>query len=548
MWPFDSGYPVLRPEDVGGLPGGTAGTVLASRLSEHSGVSVLILERGPIADTWGNSVPLISGSLRPDTLAKKTMSAPFAHGNKREVIMVRAEGLGGGSCINGMLYNRGVPGDYNRWAEMGHPEWGYEKMLPHFLKSETSFSHPASKFRGKTGPWVNQKFPNSLYRSISCAKTAAYSLGIPSVPDFNDPSVPAICIWDVDVLQNHGRKRVSVFHAFLPRNVAEARKKHLKICPESLVQRVVFQKGSNGRPLAIDVEFMSADPKKGGKLFFAKARKEVIVCCGAMGSPQVLMLSGIGPAKHLRSHGIEVVFDSPGVGSYFKDHIGLPLVWSTPVEDSLRILLAKPWRAAIEIVKYLVTGGGIINPRNIPDIEITPIPIDGVDPREDFVVPKGTFSFLLTLLNPKSTSTVRLKSADPAEYALCDIGMMSDPADFGAMYKGVRLSLRMAEEMKKQGYPFEGELLVPKSESDKDIEAFMREHARTTYHYSSSCRMARLNDAESPGVVDDELRVHGVDGLRVCNTSVSPDIIAAHPMALAVVMAEKCADMILLSR
>ncbi len=187
----------------------------------------------------------------------------------------------------------------------------------------------------------------------------------------------------------------------------------------------------------------------------------------------------------------------------------------------------------------------VTNPKNIPDIEITPIPIDGVDPREDFIVPKGAFSFLITLLNPKSSGTVRLKSADPAEYALCDIGMMSDPADFGAMYKAVRLALRMAEEMKKQGYPFEGELLLPKSDSDGDIEAFMRQHARTTYHYSSSCRMARFDDAESPGVVDDELKVHGVDGLRVCDTSVSPDIIAAHPMALAVVMAEKCADMIL---
>lgn len=237
--------------------------------------------------------------------------------------------------------------------------------------------------------------------------------------------------------------------------------------------------------------------------------------------------------------------------------------------------MARPWRAVIELAKYIATGRGLLSapfvhmaiflptrllnenmevttsdpldldttlPENRPDIEIKPMPVKGIDPTPGSVMNDGFFTFMVSLLRPKSLGHVRLNSVDVYERPQCQLGLLSDPDDVAVLVKGVRLALRLADQVRNEGCPFR-DFLLPASESDKDIEEFIRANSRTTYHYTSTCRMAPKSDF-IPGVVDDELLVHGIDGLRLCNTSVFPEITAGHTMAPVVAVAEKCADLI----
>ncbi|KAF8065327.1 alcohol oxidase [Lyophyllum atratum] len=604
MWPFSPSYPELKPSDVGTpdlddidsftydyivVGGGTAGCCLAARLSKDMSTTVLLIERGPVADTWANTVPMISGNVyEQDTLARQSKAEPLVQANDREVTLLSAEVLGGGSRVNAMLYTRGVAGDYNHWRDLGHAGWSYQNILPYFIRSEKSLSQFKSPFRGDSGPWENQTFPSPPWQCLSHARNAAASLGIPSVDDFNIPSIPSVSCSTLDVVIDRNMRRSSTFHSFLPSAVANSRKGHLKICANTLVAQILFDRLEDGTPRATGVKFASSDVKAAGSYHFAQARKEIILCSGALGTPQLLLLSGVGPAGHLRSQGITVVIDSPGVGSnlvrsitlllllmpFQKDHISVPLIWDNPLEDSMHILIQKPWMAVVEIFKYLIAGRGLMSqpfvhlamflpsrllndkgellkltprdldaslPENVPDIEITPMPIRGTP---DYSPPAGAFTLMVCLLRPQSVGSVRLRSADPYARPKVELGFFTHPEDIVKIRKGVRLAMRIAEQMRTESYPLEPSPMLPASDSDADIDAFVRETCRTTYHYSSSCRMGAIDDVK-PGVVDDELRVHGVEGLRIADLSVCPEILGAHTMALAVAIAEKCADLIL---
>lgn len=237
--------------------------------------------------------------------------------------------------------------------------------------------------------------------------------------------------------------------------------------------------------------------------------------------------------------------------------------------------MKRPWKAVLELAKYIVTGRGLFSapfvhmaiflptrllnenmevtttdprdldstlPSNRPDIEIKPIPVQGIDPSPESTIQGGAFTLMVCLLAPKSLGYVRLNSTDVYERPQVQIGLLSHPDDVAVLRKGVRLALRLADQVRGEGYPFR-DFLLPASESDEDINAFIRANSRTTYHYSSTCRMAPLSD-DIPGVVDDELLVHGVDGLRICDTSVFPEVTAGHTMAPVVAVAERCADLI----
>lgn len=598
MWPFAPPYPALTPADVGIslaslkdpdsliptydyiiVGGGTAGCCLASRLSEDSGVSVLLIERGSVVDTWVNRVPLLSSDLfKEDSISRPSKSLPQNYAHNRILTIMRGEALGGGSRVNAMIYTRGVPADFNRWRDMGHPDWGYDGMLPYFVKSETSLNQPASYFRGQTGPWENQTFPSLPWPILPHVKDAAKSIGIPFCKDYNDPRVPSVSISALDIATDKNMRRSSTYSAFIPPAVAQARKDRLKICPDSLVTRVVFDSKISKKPRAIGVEFAGSKESNQGITYFAKARREVVICCGAIGTPQLLLLSGIGPAEHLQDHEIDVVLDNPGVGSHLKDHVDIPVMWNIPLDESMHVLLEKPWRAIYELVKYILTGNSLFGwpfvhmaiflpsrlinenteittadptdldstlPKNAPDLELKPMTVYGLDPPPNSTtirVKEGVFNFMTCLLRPHSSGTVRLSSANPYERPSCDLGVLSAPEDVHVLAKGVRLALRLGEQIRAQGYPIKN-FYRPSSDSDKDVEEYIRTNARTGYHYTSSCRMAPFDDIHL-GVVDDQLRVHGVNGLRLCDTSVFPDILAAHTMAPVVAVAEKCADMI----
>ncbi|KAJ7177638.1 alcohol oxidase [Mycena filopes] len=593
MWPFTPSYPSLRPSDVGSptvLPpeiddrlgvydyivvgGGTAGAVVANRLSADPTVRVLLLERGGPVDTWAARVPLIgSAYFRPGAPVYRDTAVPMENLDARTLTMYRGKALGGGSRINGMGYTRGWAGEFNQWAAEGRVGWAYEAVAPFFMKSEGWVGGKlASAEHGQDGPWKTRVLEKWYLESNARCADAAEALGIPIINDVNGPHAPAVTCAKLQMTMDLNGRRCSTFDAFLPLRLALDRKAHLKICTGAVATRLDVQDGRVG-----GVFFVTESDAAGPATFHARARREVVVCCGAVGSPHLLMLSGIGPKAHLEDVGIKTVKDLPGVGSNLQDHFGICTMYRVPLKDTFHDMRDRPLRAAKEFLKYLISGDGLFlcpyspmsfylrsdlvgpdhdlrttnldpkqldstKPENVPDIEIMAVPVNSTD--EEVPVGTGVFSLLTVLLRPRSRGTVRLESADPMKGPRCELGFLADAADRALARKAARISRRIGEEMRTQGYAMEALNFGPGADSDAELDAFINKNYRTTMHYSSTCRMAPEDDVV-PGVVDDRLRVHGVRNLRIADCSIFPDIIANHPMATAVMVAEKCVHMIL---
>ncbi|KAM5541488.1 hypothetical protein V8D89_004678 [Ganoderma adspersum] len=546
------------------IGGGTSGCVLASRLSEDRDVSVLLLEKGQVVETWSSRVPLMSGN--PTSKDFKGMvwtSVLQPNVDNRSLRIVRGEALGGATRVNGMLYTRGTPGDYNRWRDLGNPGWGYREVEPYFVKSEQSHSYTAT-YRGKAGPWQNSK-ATDWFRPTTFIDRALQEAGVEHVQDFNSLNAPAACTGFQDHMKDSSSYRHSTDRAFLPPHLVQERKARLKICTNALVTRIEFENSASGIR-ATGVHLEPSDSAAGAQGYFAKATREVILCAGALVSPQILMLSGLGPKEQLVENGITVVRDLPAVGNYLQDHV-------FPLKDSIHHMQYSPLRVVTELFRWMIWGTGLlsfsfqnvstffptqllddtltitkddprnhdtVDPDNRPDIEFMHIPSDCawvIGPR------RGAYSYLLTLIRPKSYGSVRLVSSDPRTPPAIDLGYFTNAEDFVPVRAGVRFAMRIAEDVRKQGYPF-ADLTVPESLSDEDIDRFVRKYVTSGYHYASTCRMGAEAGGERASVVDAELRVHGVRGLRVADASVFPEIIGSHTMAPTVMVAEKCADMI----
>ncbi|KAM5531174.1 hypothetical protein V8D89_015144 [Ganoderma adspersum] len=553
------------------IGGGTSGCVLASRLSEDRDVSVLLLEKGQVAETWSSRVPLMSGN--PTSKDFKGMvwtSVPQPNVDNRSLRIVRGEALGGATRVNGMLYTRGTPGDYNRWRDLGNPGWGYRDVEPYFVKSEQSHSYTAT-YRGKAGPWQNSK-ATDWFRPTTFIDRALQGAGIEHVQDFNSPNAPAACTGFQDHMKDSSSYRHSTDRAFLPQYLVQERKARLKICTNALVTRIEFENSASGIR-ATGVHLEPSDSAAGAQGYFAKATQEVILCARALVSPQILMLSGLGPKEHLVENGITVVRDLPAVGNYLQDHVCLPMGWEVPLKDSIHHMQYSPLRVVTELLRWMIWGTGLLSfsfqnvstffptqlldktftiakddprnhdtadPGNRPDIEFMHIPSDCawvIKPR------RGAYSYLLTLIRPKSYGSVRLVSSDPRTPPTIDLGYFTNAEDFVPVRAGVRFAMRIADDVRKQGYPF-ADLTVPESLSDEDIDKFVRKYVTSGYHYASTCRMGAEPSGARASVVDGELKVHGVRGLRVADASVFAEIIGSHTMAPTVMVAEKCADMV----
>ncbi|KAF7900301.1 uncharacterized protein EAF01_007603 [Botrytis porri] len=495
------------------------------------------------------------------------------------------EVMGGGSRINSMVYTRGTAADYDSWAQLGHPDWTYGKLLPYFIKSETVVGSHKSEYCGTSGadpgvgPWITQKFPFHTWRfaAYRVFSNAAKALGFVQIDDPNTPDVMVDGLPTVFFTVNEQRQRVSTFDTFLPREIVLKREEHLTLCTNTVLSR-------KDRVLRPDRVFFKLSNPKSDKIYSAKVKKEVIVCSGTLGTPQVLMLNVIGPRKHLEEHGISVIKDLPGVGSGLSDHHGIPIAWKVPVKESLTRLTIHPMLGVLESFKHIVFRSGILSlPINnitlfvqsrildqdytgidnkklatassqiqdlIPDIELMPLAVTAMDDLEEhqrLFSKMGMFSILATLAKPKSRGTVRLGSSDPHHRPKVDFGILSNPEDYVVARASVRLSLKIAETMKASGFPLQENITFPEDKqakdatnnNDEEIDKFIRRRIRTIYHYSSSCRMAPVDDAESPGVADDQLEVHGVKSLRHIPTDYFASL-----QAPATMVAEKCADLI----
>ncbi len=506
---------------------GSAGCVLANRLSADPSVQVLLLEAGP-ADTLDTiQVPALWTALMDSEVDWGYRLEPQPHYAGSD-LYPRGKTLGGSSAINAMVYIRGHRTDFDGWSEKGCSGWDYDAVLPYFVKAESN-SRLAAPFHGKEGPLhvEDMLFTHELSQSWI---RSAVEWGLPFNDDFNGSGQIGAGAYQVTC--HHGW-RWSAADAYL-KPVHD--RPNLTVRANSPTTRILL----DGQR-ACGVAYVHA-----GVETTARADAEVILSAGAINSPQLLMLSGIGPAKQLRAHDIAVKVDLPGVGANLNDHTMTPMVWAT--KDSTDLLqLATPDNMA----RWQQRGGGpfcsiggevgaflCTNGNDVPDIQLTCGPTALVH-HGRFSLPLESFTMLVTATRPRSRGRLTLRSIDPLGAPRIDAGYFSEPADLKVVMQGVRAVLEIADHQPLKANL--GALRLPDSVPD---DAALTEHIRrwsqTQYHPVGTCAMGVDEDS----VVDPELQVRGVDNLRVIDASVMPSIIGGNTNATTIMIGEKGADLV----
>jgi choline dehydrogenase len=505
---------------------GSAGCVLAARLSEDPDVSVLLVEAGP-PDTKENiHVPAAFGSLFKTDVDWDYATAPEEGCGGRMMFLPRGRTLGGSSSINAMIYIRGHRADYDAWRDAGHAGWGYDDMLPYFKRSEDN-ERGASEFHGAGGPLTVSE---SRSKNELCAAwlDAALDAGLPPADEFNGVEQDGVGWYQ---LTQRGGMRCSAAVAFLHPVLDRP---NLTVHTGVQVHRVVHEGGR-----AIGVAGIA-----GGEAWVAEAEREVILSAGAYNSPQLLMLSGIGPAEHLVTREIDPVVDLPGVGQNLQDHINSGLIYIT--EKPVSLLLGLEPEHQLDFAdngrgpltsNVAETGGFWRSDPALPapDVQFHTAGVMFVDEGLGDPIAHG-MSFGGCLLTPRSRGTVTLRSNDPTAKPWIRHGFYSDPDDVRVMIDQLRLTMEIASRSPLT--PYCEQLFVgPASSSDEDLRAHLARHSQTLYHPVGTCAMG--------SVVDSSLRVHGIEALRVVDASVMPTVPRGNTNAPTIAIAERAADLIL---
>ncbi len=516
---------------------GSAGCVLANRLSADGRNTVLLLEAGPKDTNLWIHVPLGYGKLfKEKTVNWMYQTEPEPGLDGRSVFQPRGKVLGGSSSINGLLYVRGQHEDYDRWRQRGNAGWGYDDVLPYFKKAENQ-RRGADKYHGAGGPLPVSDWRHADPLSEAFVVAAAQT-GIPTNPDFNGASQEGAGFFQTTT--QRGRRASTAYSYLRP---AKGRS-NLQVETSALAQHILFE----GRR-AQAVEF-----RQGGALRTARARREILVSGGAYNSPQLLQLSGVGPAELLKQHGIDVVLDAPGVGNDLQDHMQVRLVTRCAQRVTLNDIVNHPVRRVMAGARYAAfrkgpltiaagTSGAFFktDPRlATPDIQIHFLPFS-TDRMGEKLHSFSAFSASVCQLRPESRGSLRIKSADPAAPPEIRINYLATETDRTAFVEGFKILRKILAAPALKPYAVDEILPGSKVTSDEDILAFCRQTGSTVYHPTSTCRMG--NDPLA--VVDQRLRLRGIEGLRVVDASVMPDLMSGNTNAPTIMIAEKASDMIL---
>jgi choline dehydrogenase-like flavoprotein len=517
---------------------GTAGCVLANRLSEDPRNSVCLIEAGAKDSHPYIKVPaLVGAALTLPQYSWGLETVPQPHLNGRRIPVPRGRVLGGSSSVNGMVYFRGHPSDYDDWVAEGNRGWGWADVLPYFIRSENNTEYAGSPYHGHSGSMgvSSIRGPNPLNRVFA---DAMQSLQFRHCDDFNGPTPEGYGLRQGAI--RDGRRESGVT-AFLKPAIHRA---NLTVMTEATLARIALE---NGRASGVDVLV-------GNETQRVTAQHEVILCGGAVGSPQMLLLSGIGDAAALQQLGISVQHHLPAVGQNYHDHIAANVqMWTTNAQSYGISLKALP-RGVWNVLQYLLARRGPFASnvfeshailRSLPGLDRPDIQVVFQPARRNqntFPLPLGHgFVLSVVLLHPKSRGSLTLASNDPRAKPLIDPALLSAPDDIEPLVRGLKLTRRVFATPAFAPYRATEFLPGASVDSDDAWKDYIRATAATVHHPAGSCRMGIGDDA----VVTPELKVRGIEGLRVADASIFPNLMGGNTNAPVVMVAEKAADMIL---
>lgn len=519
--------------------GGSAGCVLAARLTEDSSVTVCLIEAGGEDKNPLIHMPVGFAKMTTGPLTWGLTTAPQKHANNREIPYAQAKVLGGGSSINAEIFTRGHPFDYDRWAsEEGAEGWSFKDIQKYFLRSEGN-TILSGAWHGTGGPLGVSNLPAPNVTSLAFVQSCQ-ELGMPYNPDFNSSVQEGAGIYQTTT---KGNRRCSAAVGYLR---PALKRKNLTLVTGALVLRVNIEKRRATGVVYVD----GADTKT------VRASSEVIVTAGAIGSPKLMMLSGIGPAAHLKSHGITVHSDLPGVGQNLTDHFGIDIVGELKGHESLDKYNKPHWAAWAGMQYYLFNSGPVTSnvveggafwysggagaaPR--PDLQFHFLCGAGAEAGVPSV-PKGSSGITLNsyTLRPKSRGSVTLRTVDPRDTPIVDPNFLSEPDDLKISVEGVKISREIFSQPSLQKYLKDIRFPDANVRTHGEFEAYARQYGRTSYHPVGTCKMGN----DEMAVVDPQLRLRGVDGLRICDSSVMPSLIGSNTNAPSIMISEKAADLI----
>jgi choline dehydrogenase-like flavoprotein len=518
------------------IGGGSAGCVMAARLSEMPDARILLLEAGPRDTNPYIHLPMGFSKMTSGNLLWGYRTEPLKHANNRTAVYPQAKVLGGGSSINAEIYTRGCPQDYDSWAsDMGCAGWAWKDLQPYFVKSEGN-SRLAGRDHGTEGPLGVSDLPTPSPLSLAYVQ-ACMDIGMPYNPDFNSGQQEGAGLYQTTT--KNGR-RCSAARGYLK---PASGRKNLEVRTAVSVKRIVVE---NNRARAVEVI-------ENGTLKRIDAEREVILTAGAIGSPKLLMLSGIGPAAHLKAVDVPVVHDLAGVGQNFHDHFSTDVIWQLKSATSYD-KYKKPHWAALAGLQYLLFRNGPVasniveagafwwgdRTEKTPDLQFHFLAGAGVEEGVGSV-PGGNGATCNSYhVRPRSRGSVTLRSNKMEDAPIIDPNSFAEPYDLDRHIDGIKVTQEVGHAKPFAKYVEREHFPGANCKTKQDYIDVARSHARSSYHPVGTCKLG----VDEMAVVDLQCRVHGIDGLRICDSSIMPQVVSSNTNAPTIAMAEKAADMI----